>query len=232
MAGTDSPTLEVTTRDPQGSRTARRMRKEGRVPAVIYGGQSEPMSIEVDARTLRNTLAHSGSILELQFDGKAQNVLVKQLQRHPVRGEIMHADFLRVDMKVAIQAPVTIELVGGDEAPGVVEGGVLSQETRDVIVEALPGDLPETIEHDVSGMQINDTVTLADIKAPAGVTFVDDLETTIASVTPPTLEPVDDEIEAETGVVGEDGEVAEAQAEGDTGEEAEAAAGAEDGTAE
>jgi len=231
MAGTDSTTLEVTTRDPQGSRTARRLRKEGRVPAVIYGGESEPLAIEVDARTLRNTLAHGGAVLELGLEGKTQNVLVKSVQRHPVRGEIMHADFVRIRMDVAIQSPVVIDLVGGEEAPGVMEGGVLSQETREVTVEALPGDLPETIQHDVSGMQINETLTLADITAPKGVSFVDDPETTIASITPPTQEPTEDEIEAETAVVGEDGEVAEAQAEGDTGEEAEQAADAEEGTA-
>lgn len=232
MAGTDSPKLDVTTRDPDGSRTARRLRKEGRVPAVIYGGEGEPLSIEVDSRTLRNTLAHSGSILELSYDSNTQPVLVKALQRHPVRGEIMHADFLRVDMKIAIHAPVTIELIGADESPGVTEGGVLSQEIREVMVEALPGDLPETITHDVSAMEINNTLHLSDITAPAGVTFLDDPETILASITPPTLEPTEDEIEAETGVVGEDGAVAEAQADGDTGEEAEAAAGADEGTAE
>jgi large subunit ribosomal protein L25 len=228
MAGTSSTTLDVTTRDPSGSRNARRLRKEGRVPAVIYGGDGEPLHIEVDARTLRNTLAHGGAVLELGLEGKTQNVLVKQVQRHPVRGEIMHADFLRVDMKVAIQAPVTIELVGGDESPGVSEGGVLSQETREVTVEALPGDLPEVIEHDVSGLEMNATLTLADITAPSGVTFVDDPETTIASITPPTAEPTEEEIETETAVVGEDGEAEAAQAEGATGDEAEASAGGDD----
>lgn len=225
MAGTSSTNLEVTTRDAGGSRTARRLRKEGRVPAVIYGGDSEPLSIEVDARTLRNTLAHGGSILDLALGGKKQSVLVKNVQRHPVRGEIMHADFLRVRADVAIQAPVVIDLVGGEEAPGVLEGGVLAQETREVTVEALPGDLPETITHDVSSMEINTSITLADITAPSGVTFVDDPETTIASITPPTAEPTEEEIETETGVVGEDGEAAEAQAEGATEDEAEGASG-------
>ena len=117
---------------------------------------------------------------------------------------------------------MTIDLVGGDEAPGVVEGGVLSQETREVNIEALPGDIPETIEHDVSGMHINDTLTLGQITAPEGVTVLDDAETVIASVTPPTLEPVEEEIETETEVVGEEGAEGEAQpeAEGDSAADA------------
>jgi large subunit ribosomal protein L25 len=112
-----------------------------------------------------------------------------------------------------------VDLVGGENAPGVVEGGVLSQETREINIEALPGDIPDTIEHDVSGMQINETLTLSALTAPKGVTFVDDLEeTVIASIMPPTVETADDEIETETALVGD--EVAEGQAEGDTAEEA------------
>ena len=148
--------------------------------------------------------------------------MVKELQRHPVRGDILHADLLRVDMKVAIQTPVTIELLGTDDAPGVTEGGVLSQEDREVTVEALPGAIPDVIQVDVSHMvDQRHADARGDARAPAGVTFVDDPETVIATITPPTLEPTGDEIETETELVGEDGEVAEAQAEGATGDEAE-----------
>jgi large subunit ribosomal protein L25 len=143
-----------------------------------------------------------------------------------VRGEIVHVDFLRVNMKEKIQTTVVLELVGADDAPGVDQGGVLSQETREINIEALPGDIPDTITHDVSAMQINDTLTLAAVTAPDGITLLDDLEeTVIATITPPTLEPVEDEIETETALVGEDGEVAEGKAEGDTAEEAEQSAG-------
>jgi large subunit ribosomal protein L25 len=220
----DTDTLSLTARDPEGSRSARRLRRDGLVPGVLYGGGVEPTHFAVDGRVLRNTLARSGAILQVSVDGGSDApVLVKDIQRHPVRGEAMHVDFLRVDMKVAIHTTVTIDLIGGDEAPGVVEGGVLSQETRDVNIEALPGDIPETIEHDVSSMQINDTLTLGMISAPAGVTVLDDPDTVIASVTPPTLEPVEDEIETETEVVGSaavDSDAAEAQASGDTADEA------------
>src|SRR5690349_4286451 len=214
----DSTKLSLNARDPEGSRTARRLRRSGEVPGVIYGGDGEPSHFAVDARILRNTLAHSGAILDVDLDGgSSAPVLVKDVQRHPVRGDIMHVDFLRVNMNEAIQTTVVVDLVGAESAPGVVEGGVLSQETREVTIEALPGDIPETIQHDVSGLEMNATLTLGAITAPKGVTFVDDLEeTVIASIMPPTAEPVEDEIETETALVGEDA----AQAEGDTAEEA------------
>ena len=147
----DSTKLSLNARDPEGSRTARRLRRSGEVPGVIYGGDGEPSHFSVDARILRNTLAHSGAILDITIgDGKASPVLVKDLQRHPVRGDIMHVDFLRVNMNETIHTTVVLELLGADEAPGVVEGGVLSQETREVNIEALPGDIPDSITHDVS----------------------------------------------------------------------------------
>ena len=209
----DSTKLSLNARDPEGSRTARRLRRSGEVPGVIYGGEGEPSHFSVDARILRNTLAHSGAILDISVDGgKASPVLVKDLQRHPVRGEIVHVDFLRVNMNETIQTTVVLELVGADDAPGVDQGGVLSQETREVNIEALPGDIPDTITHDVSGMQINDTLTLSAVTVPDGITLLDDLdETVIATITPPTLEPVEDDIEVETALVGEDGEAARAR---------------------
>jgi large subunit ribosomal protein L25 len=144
-------------------------------------------------------------------------------------------DLLRVNMSETIQTTVHLELTGAEEAPGSVEGGVLNQETRELNIEALPGDIPDSITFDVSKMEMNATVTLAELTAPEGVTFLDDPEETVlATITPPTLEPVEEEIETETALVGEDGEPlegeeleaamaerGEAEAEGDTGEEAE-----------
>ena len=231
MAGTtESTTLDVTTRSDRGSRSARRLRRTGRVPGVIYGGGEDPVAFDVDARILRNFLAHTGAVIDLCLDGSnAQPVMLKNAQRHPVRGEIIHADFLRIDLKKKIHATVHIELTGAEEAPGVTEGGVLSQDAREVNVEALPGDLPDSIVVDVSAMEMNETLTLSAVTAPPGVELLDDPETTvIATITPPTLEPVEEEIETETELVGEDGEVIEAEAEGDTAEEAESAASSED----
>jgi large subunit ribosomal protein L25 len=220
----DTSTLSLTARHPEGSRNARRLRREGLVPGVIYGGDSEPTHFAVDARILRNTLAHSGAILEISLDGgKSAPVLVKDVQRHPVRGEAVHVDFLRVNMNETIQTTVTLELTGADEAPGVVEGGVLSQETRELNIEALPGDIPDSITHDVSGLEMNGTLTLAEIAAPQGVTLLDDTELVVASITPPTAEPVDEEIETETELVGEGGEAAEGAAEDGEGSDEPAA---------
>jgi large subunit ribosomal protein L25 len=220
MASTDTTTLELTTREPEGSRAARRMRREGRVPGVLYGGGEAPQHFSVDGRILRNTLAHAAQVIEVAVDGDSTNVLIKDVQRHPVRGEATHVDLLRVRMDVAIHATVSIEFLGSDEAPGVVEGGIFNQELREVNIEALPGDIPDSIQHDVSGLVMNETLTLAVLAAPQGVTLLDDAETVIATITPPTVEPVEEEIETETELVGEEGEVPEGEAaEGEAAEE-------------
>jgi large subunit ribosomal protein L25 len=220
MAATGSTTLELETRAPEGSRSARRMRREGLVPGVIYGGGEDPQHFAVDARILRNKLAHAAQVIEVAIDGASTNVLIKDVQRHPVRGEAIHVDLLRVRMDEMIHATVPIEFLGNEEAPGVVEGGIFNQELREVNIEALPGDIPDSIQYDVSGLEMNATVTLDVLVAPQGVTLLDEPETVIATITPPTVEPVEEEIETETEVVGEEGAEAEAQAEGDTAEEA------------
>jgi large subunit ribosomal protein L25 len=220
MASTESTTLPLTARAPEGSRSARRLRRDNQVPGVIYGGDDEPQHFAVDARTLRNTLARAAQVIEITVDGGATaNVLIKDVQRHPVRGEAVHVDLLRVRMDVAIHATVPIEFHGSEDAPGVSEGGIFNQELREVNIEALPGDIPDSIVHDVSGLVMNETVTLDVLTAPAGVTLLDDPETVIATITPPTLEPVEEEIETETALVGEDGEPIEGEAaEGDEAE--------------
>jgi large subunit ribosomal protein L25 len=224
---TESTTLSLIARDPEGSRSARRLRRAGQIPGVIYGGGEEPQHFAVDARILRNTLSHAGQIIEVSVDGgENANVQIKDVQRHPVRGEAVHVDLLRVRMDEAIHATVALELGGSDDAPGVVEGGVFNQELRELRIEALPGDIPDAITHDVSGLQMNATIALDAVTVPQGVTLLDDPETVIATITPPTAEPVEEEIETETEVVGEEaaeGAAAEAQAEGDTGEAAQKA---------
>jgi len=230
MASTESTTLPLTARAPEGSRSARRLRRDNQVPGVIYGGGDEPQHFAVDARTLRNTLARAAQVIEITVDGgSTANVLIKDVQRHPVRGEAVHVDLLRVRMDVAIHATVPIEFHGSEDAPGVSEGGIFNQELREVNIEALPGDIPDSIVHDVSGLVMNETVTLDVLTAPAGVKLLDDPETVIATITPPTLEPVEEEIETETALVGEDGEPIEPaegdEAEGDSAGEAESASG-------
>ena len=199
----ESTKLSVVRRETEGSRANRRMRREGRVPAVIYGGESESLPVSVDARELRHALHAAGAVLELSLDGETTNAVLKDAQWDPVRGDTWHVDFLRVRMDVAIQTPVVLELVGADEAPGTSEGGVLEQQLRELNVEALPGDVPEVIQHDASTLEAGATLTVADLTAPQGVTILDEPDAVVASITMPRLEVETDGLETETQVVGE-----------------------------
>jgi large subunit ribosomal protein L25 len=225
MASTTTK-LNVTSRAAEGSRAARRLRRRGRVPGIVYGGGSEPIGFEVDARELRLALAGSGAVLDLSVDGeKATPVVLKDSQRDPVRGHTTHVDLLRVRLDEKIHAVVPLELAGTDETPGVKQGGVLEQITREIEVEALPTAIPESIVHEVGEMEIGDTIMLDAVRAPEGVALLGELEETVlATLSPPKLQQeVEEEIEAETELVGE--EAAEEAAEG--GEAAEASSGEE-----
>lgn len=234
MAKTSATKLDARLRTAEGSRAARRLRREGRIPGVLYGGGDDPVPFDVDARELRHALAAAGAVLDVSLDGQSASAVVKHAERHPVRGETIHVDLLRVDLDKPIQATVVLDLVGADDAPGVREGGVLDQVTREVTVEALPAYIPETIQHDVSGMEMNDTLHLSAVTPPEGVTLVDDLEeTVIATISAPRLEVTsDEEIEQETERVGDAGGAAEAGGEATTADEAAEAAKAPDTTSE
>jgi large subunit ribosomal protein L25 len=222
MAST-SAKLSVSSRSAAGSRAARRLRREGRVLGVLYGGGQDPVGFDADARELRHALAGSGAVMDVSVDGgKATPVVLKEAQRDPVRGETIHVDLLRVRLDREITAVVPLELLGVDDAPGVKEGGVLEQITRELGVEALPTAIPEAIAHDVGEMQIGETILLSAIAAPDGVKLTDDLEeTVVATLSPPKLQAeVEEEIESETEVVGEgEGEAAEGGASEDSSEE-------------
>jgi large subunit ribosomal protein L25 len=214
--------LTLSLRETGSSRATRRLRREGRVPGVLYGGGADPVPFQVDERELRHALAARGAVLELTVDGSTTPAVLKDSQHDPVRGETLHVDFLRVRLDQTIHATVVLDLVGAEDSPGVKEGGVLEQVTREVNIEALPGDIPETVPYDVSNLQINDTVTLGQVTPPRGVTFLDDLEeTVVASLVPPTVD-VDAEEEAleeETERVGEGaGELEGSAADADAGD--------------
>jgi large subunit ribosomal protein L25 len=212
---TDSTTLKIATREVGHSRATRRLRRAGQIPGVLYGLDRDNLTFAVDALELRNALAASGAVLSLDLDGQTANAVVKQSQVHPVRGEITHVDLLRVDMNKPIQAQVHIELTGTDEAPGVIEGGILEQPTREVTVEALPNDIPEAIFFDASTAVMGDTVFLDALAAPSGAELVLDEtagETPLFTITAPRTQEELDELETETEVVGEEsGETAEAE---------------------
>jgi large subunit ribosomal protein L25 len=212
-------TLDVHAREAAHSRETRRLRRAGQVPGVLYGGAGEPLAFAVAARTLRHALAAKGAVLELSIDGgPGTPAVLKDSQRHPVRGEIMHVDLLRVDLTVAIETTVPVVLINDQQAPGIIEGGILEHVTRELTIEALPNDIPESIEVDVSKMEMNATIQLSEIVAPAGITLLDDPDATVlASITPPSVSTEsDDEVETETERVGEKPQAAaEAEAAGE-----------------
>jgi large subunit ribosomal protein L25 len=214
MASPKRPSLVVEERPERGSRATRRLRRAGFVPGVVYGGgDGDSISFKVGTRDLRAALIAGSAVLDLQVGGgKALPVIVKDQQRHPVRDEIMHLDLLQVRLDEKIQSTVAVDLEGAEEAPGSKEGGVVEHVTRELNIEALPGDLPERIVVDVSGMEAAATMHLSSVTAPQGVTFLDDPEETIiATVTIPT-EVEEPEVEEETELVGEEGEVPEGEA--------------------
>jgi large subunit ribosomal protein L25 len=224
MATNAASRIDARPRTPEGSRATRRLRRSGRVPGVMYGGDAEPVAFDDDGRELRAALAAAGAVLELTLDGSSTTAVLQHAQRDPLRGETLHVDLLRVRLDQPIHAVVLVELAGAEDAPGVREGGVMEQVTRELNIQALPTEIPESIVADVSGLQMNETLTLAAVAAPQGVTLLDAAEeTVIATLTPPRLTvEADEEIEQETGLVGE--AAAEAQAEaGDVVTAAEAA---------
>jgi large subunit ribosomal protein L25 len=216
-------TLKAAPREDFGSRSSRRLRREGFVPGVVYSGGSEAKPFQVSERDVRSILSEGAALFDLEIDGgKAVPVVIKEAQHHPVRGSFQHLDLMQVNLKEAIQAEVAIELEGVDDAPGVKGGGVLEHVTREVTVEALPAEIPDNITVDVSAMEINDTLSLAAVAAPEGVTYVaDELEEiTIVTVSPPRVEEAAPEVEEETELVGEGegDEGASAEDGGDSGD--------------
>ena len=232
MAG-ERTKLAVARRERLGSSETRRLRKRGLVPGVLYG-RDEPISICIEERELRRALTGVGglhSILDVQVDGtgKSHASILKDYQVDKVRGHVTHVDLQEVRLDQPIHATVTVQLHGGEDAPGVREGGVLSQPLRELNVEALPLEVPEHIDLDVSHMATGDTLRVADVTVPDGVTLLDDAETVVATVTAPTREV---EPEPEEALEGEEAEAEapEEGAEAEAGPEADAAG--EPGTVE
>ncbi|HLX32489.1 MAG TPA: 50S ribosomal protein L25 [Gaiellaceae bacterium] len=239
MAG-ERTKLVVAQRERLGTAETKRLRKQGFVPGVLYGN-GEPVAICVQERELRRALTGSAglhAILDVEIDGKGAThaSILKEYQVDPVRGGVTHVDLQEVRLDQTIHASVAVHLVGGEDAPGVREGGVLSQPLREVTVEALPLEVPEHIEVDVSGMEIGGTLRISDLRAPEGSTLLDDPEMVVATITAPTKEvvpePTEEELaaleaEAAEGEEGEEGAEGEGEAaEGTAGEPAEGPADA------
>jgi large subunit ribosomal protein L25 len=204
--------LQVQEREHRGTRESRRLRRDGMIPGVLYGRGHKPHPISVQERELRRVLTGSAglhAILDVVLEGQKTThaSMLKDYQVDPIRGKIEHFDLMEVRLDQPIQTSVVVELVG--ESAGTKAGGVLSQVSREIRVEALPLEVPERIELDVSAMEIGDTLRLADLATREGVTYLDDPEETVlATVTMPTKveEPEPEEVEE-----GEEGELPEGE---------------------
>lgn len=196
-----------------GKEVASKLRREGRVPAIVYGTGVEPTPISVDALELYHALhtgAGTNAVMRLEVEGAPHLAFAREIQRHPVRREVMHVDFVTIDRThtVTIDVPVVLE----GEPVAVTEGGVLSQEAHTLSVDVLPLEVPDQIIVDVSGLDATAVLRAGDVPLPAGVTLLSDAEMVVAVVSMPTTE------EEEPGVTGD---AAEAAAEGATADAAE-----------
>ena len=169
-------TVEAQSRADMGKGASRRLRHEGMVPAIVYGAGKDPQSISLDHNKVIQHIEHEAffsHILDLSVDGNKEKVVVKDMQRHPARRQVMHMDFLRVSDKEAIRMNVPLHFVGEEAAPGVKQGGNVSHLVTDVEVSCLPSDLPEYLEVDISGLDVGDSLHLTDIPLPEGVELIE-----------------------------------------------------------
>lgn len=211
--------LNAVAREGRGKGAARQARMAGRVPGVVYGRGMEPVPIEVDRRefiTALNTDAGMNVLLELQLDGKKVLTLARELQRDPVRGTLLHADFVYIDVTKSVEVEVPVNVTG--EAAGVKEGGVLEQPLFTVHVTCLPTDVPEGIEVDVSQLNIGDSLRVGDIPKSDKYEITNDPDTPVVTIAAPISE---EELEAMEAAAGQEQEEPDEAAEGATAEEAE-----------
>jgi large subunit ribosomal protein L25 len=208
--------IAVEPREGTGKGVARKLRAEGRIPGVYYGGGAEPRSIHLDARALDRLLTASSAGMNTLIDlvgaglgGK--QVLVKELQRDPVKGTLVHADFFAIDLAKAIQVSVPLHVVGN--AAGLLMGGIIDHALREVELECLPGAIPEEIPVDVTPLEIGMSLHVRDIPLPGGVTLISDPDLSVVSCAAPAA-------------------AEEAPVEGEEAAEEEAAEGAEEPKAE
>jgi large subunit ribosomal protein L25 len=207
-------------RDDAGKGVARKMRAVGRVPAVLYGHKKDPVSLSIDEAQMRTILqAHPDSaIVDLDVaDSGEINALVREVQRHPATGKLLHIDFQRISLDEKVRVDVPIEAQG--HPVGVKDhGGILEQATRSLTVLCLPREIPESIAIDVSALNISDTIKLSDVmESYPSLEFVDDAESMLATVSPPrvevTAEEEGEELEGEGEEAAEGAEKAEEAAE-------------------
>jgi large subunit ribosomal protein L25 len=210
--------LVAEVRDATGKGVARKLRAAGRIPAVVYGRGTESRAISIDPTALQRLLQSGGAgintLIELSVDGTTRTVLVKELQRDPVRGRPLHTDFYLVELDKKVEVSVPIHLLGRPQ--GVEEGGILDHPLRELELECLPRAIPENVEVDVSALDVGDSIHVRDLELPEGVSVRTDENLAVASVIAPAVveEPVAEEaLEGEEAVAeGEEAEEAPAEA--------------------
>jgi len=202
--------LTAQRRSASGKGAAGRIRREGLVPAVVYGLDTESVPVSVKARELGAILASdrgANTLITLEIDGASQLAIARQIQRNPIKGTLVHVDFVRVRADQTIQAEVAVHLTG--DAEGVARGGVLEQLLYSVTVDARPGDIPNALELDITAVQIGGSVRVSDLTVPAGVSVRNELESVVAQISAPR---VAEEAAPVEGAEGEAGAAAEGAA--------------------
>lgn len=169
--------VEAEPRTAQGTGASRRLRRTGKIPAILYGGNDEPKSITISQNELMKQLkneAFYAHILTINLEGNAVQAVLKDLQRHPVRDDVVHADFQRVVADQLLRKAVPLHFIGEDVAPGVkLGGGMIEHMLNDVEIECLPANLPEFIAVDVSKIELDQVIHLEDLTVPEGVTLIE-----------------------------------------------------------
>ena len=181
--------LNATPRAETGKGAARKLRRAQRIPGVVYGHRREPQSLAIDTRELERLLeqvAPETTVVELQIDGRTTRTLIREIQRHPFKREILHVDFQELVAGELITVDVPIVLVGSPE--GVRAGGTLDMVLREITVEVDPSNIPNHVDLDVTALGLNDSLHVRDLKVAEGVTILDDMDATICVVLPPRVE--------------------------------------------
>jgi large subunit ribosomal protein L25 len=212
--------LTAERREGRGTGVARKLRAAGRIPAVLYGHDTDATSLSVDAHDMfrvLHTSAGANVLVDLNVGGTEHLVLPREIQRNHIKDTIVHVDFLVVSRTETIQ--VNVEIVDVGEAPGVKQGGVVDHHLREVVVESFPQDVPEHLEADISGLDLGDVLHVSDLVAPKGVTILTNPEETVLAVIVPAVLRT----EADLTIAGEEAPVTEEVAEEPAGEAAEAA---------
>lgn len=228
--------LHATPRPPQGTRPVRRLRSEGKIPGVVYGLGGDPITLSVEWRDLRAALITEqglNAVIYLDIDGTTMPTLVKDIQRHKVRRDVLHVDFIRVDLDKTVDVEVQIHLHG--EAETVArEGGVVDQVLTALLITAKPADIPSELTVDISGLEIGGALRVSDISLPSGVTTAVDPDDAVVTASRGVSDEEFEAAAAEVAGEPEEGDAAAdgVEAEGDEGAEAAAADGATDGDSE